>query len=142
MEIITDKEILHQVSKKTTQEEVVELDLVRKLREANKTAWTKGAGLAAIQIGIPLRFAWYIHNGKERVLFNPVIIKKWGVDKQKEGCLSIPHVWVDVERAWTIEYLSNGKKKRISGFEARLIQHEIDHMDGKLITDLVSNERR
>jgi peptide deformylase len=141
MEINTDKTILRQVSKKTTQAEVASLDLVRKLRDANKTAWTNGAGLAAIQIGIPLRFAWYIFQSKERVLFNPKILRAWGEDTQKEGCLSIPNKWIEVKRAYTIEFVSNGKKKRTSGFEARLIQHEIDHMDGKLITDLSGSNK-
>jgi len=133
--IITNKESLHQVSVETTYQEVEKLNLVRRLRETNKTAWTTGAGLAAIQIGIPLRFAWYVFNNKEYTLLNPVILNKWGLDIQKEGCLSIPNTWVEVKRAWTIEYLTNGKKKKVSGFVARLIQHEIDHMDGKLITD-------
>jgi peptide deformylase len=139
--IVTDISVLHQVSKPTTQEEVKELNLISRLREANKTAWTKGAGLAAIQIGIPLRFSWYIYQGKERVLFNPSILNRWGEDVQEEGCLSIPNKWIKIKRAYTIEYVSNGKKKRVSGFEARLIQHEIDHMDGKLITDLQSGTK-
>jgi len=135
--IITNKGILHTVSFDTTPQEVEERHLIKLLREANKTAWTSGTGLAAIQIGIHLRFAWFIHDGKEGTLLNPVIINKWGEDTAKEGCLSIPHTWIDVKRAYEIEYLTNGKKKRARGFLARLIQHEIDHMDGILITDRV-----
>jgi peptide deformylase len=134
IEIVTDKNILHQISLPTTYNEVESLGLVKKLREANKTAWTKGCGLAAIQIGIPLRFAWYIAtNKKEYTLLNPIILQKWGTDIKSEGCLSIPNLYKDVARAWTIKYSTNGKIKIVSGFEARLIQHEIDHMDGKLI---------
>ena len=136
MSIVTDKKILHQISLPTTREEIERLDLIKRLREATKTAWTKGAGLAAIQIGIPLRFAWYIFQGKERVLFNPKILKSWGEYIEKEGCLSIPNIWFVIERAYTIKYVSNGKKKKVSGFEARLIQHEIDHMNGILLTDI------
>jgi peptide deformylase len=135
-EIVTDKKTLHQISLITTHEEVERLGLVKQLREANKTAWTKGAGLAAIQIGIPLRFSWYVlPNKKEYTLLNPVIIEKWGSDTKSEGCLSIPNYYQEVTRGWTIKYSNNGKIKTISGFEARIIQHEIDHMDGKLITD-------
>ena len=129
---------LRQVSKETTLKEVEELDLINRLREANKHAWTEGCGLAAIQIGIPLRFAWFKAGKKEGVLLNPVITNSWGKDVQKEGCLSIPNKYVYVPRAVTIEYTSNGKKKgKVSGFLARLIQHEIDHMDGILNIDRV-----
>ena len=133
--IITDRTILHQISKETTQKEVDELNLISRLREANKGAWTIGAGLASIQIGIPVRFAWYIVNGKEGVLLNPIINKKWGSDIAKEGCLSIPNKYTEKERAWTIEYITNGKKKKANGFLARLIQHEIDHMNGILVDE-------
>ena len=128
--IITDLKILSQISRPTSYKEVQELELESKLIRASKTAWIKGAGLAAIQIGFPLRFAWYIHNNKCHTLLNPEIINKWGEDMRDEGCLSIPNFWKSVTRAWTIEYLSGGKKRKISGFEARLIQHEIDHMNG------------
>ncbi|MBI5872713.1 MAG: peptide deformylase [Candidatus Omnitrophica bacterium] len=133
--IATDKNFLHQISIETTRKEVDGLGLVFKLREANKTAWTKGCGLAAIQIGMPLRFAWYLLEGKEGQLLNPVIINKWGEDIAQEGCLSIPCNYTSVKRAYEIEYLTNGKKKRARGLLARLIQHEIDHMDGILIID-------
>jgi peptide deformylase len=136
MRIVTDKKILHQISLPTTYKEIEQLGLIKQLREANKTAWTKGCGLAAIQIGIPLRFAWYIApDKKERILLNPVILEKWGSDTKSEGCLSIPNNYKDITRAWTIKYSSNGNIKTISGFEARIIQHEIDHMDGKLILE-------
>ena len=125
--IVTDRAMLHQVSKPTTQEEVKKLDLISRLRDANETAWTQGVGVAAIQIGVPLRFAWYIFMGKDRVLFNPKLLRTWGKETLKEGCLSIPNLWFAKERAYMIEYVSNGKKKRASGLEARIIQHEIDH---------------
>lgn len=133
--IVTDFKILRQVSKPTSLQEVDSLKLVSKLIKDNKTAWTKGAGLSAIQIGIPLRFAWYRYQDKDGVLLNPIILKKYGNAIQQESCLSIPNRSVEVERALDIEYLTNGKKKKAHGFLARLIQHEIDHMDGILIVD-------
>ena len=131
--IITDETILRQISKPTTWDEVNELNLVNRLREANKTSWTKGCGLAAIQIGIPLRFAWFVFQEKEYTLLNPEIIMEMGKITQKEGCLSVPNKWEEVERSYEIEYLSDGKKKRAKGFKARIVQHEIGHMDGKIL---------
>ena len=73
-QIITDEIILRTISKETTLSEIRSIKLVNRLKKANRTAWTKGAGLAAIQIGIPLRFAWFIANGREETLLNPKII--------------------------------------------------------------------
>lgn len=138
--IIIDKKILRQTSRKTNQVEIDKLGLVKKLQEANKTAWTNGAGLAAIQIGIPLRFAWYRIEDREGVLLNPIIIKEFGKKVAEEGCLSIPNKYTKIERAYAIEYLSGGKKKKANGFKARLIQHEIDHMNGILNIDKAIEE--
>jgi len=140
--IITDRAILLQISVKTTVEEVERLDLVKKMREAILSAWVRGSGLAAIQIGIPLRFGWFEIEGKEGILLNPVIIAKYGISITREGCLSIPKVWIEKERAYEIEYLTNGKKKKARGFKARLIQHEIDHMNGILMTDKENKNER
>ena len=134
--IIIDKKVLRQVSKPTTMPEIKALKLRKRLRQAMKTAWTKGAGLAAIQIGVPLRFAWLMGNGKDEILLNPEIVTGKGKRVYKgEGCLSIPHSYVDVERFYYIEYLSGGKLRKAMNFKAILIQHEIDHMDGILNID-------
>lgn len=134
--IITNQDALRVVSRDTCQNEVDELDLITNLREANRFAWINGCGLAAIQIGIPLRFAWFNLNDKEDILLNPKIVTRIGRQTLSEGCLSIPNKWFPVERAVEIEYITNRKKKRAKGFKARLIQHEIDHMDGILINEL------
>ena len=135
-QIVTDEAILRTISKETTLSEIRSLKLVNRLKKANKTAWTKGAGLAAIQIGIPLRFAWFIANGKEETLLNPEIILAKGERIYKnEGCLSIPDSYVDTVRFNYIEYISGGKKMSAMNFKAILIQHEIDHMDGILNID-------
>jgi peptide deformylase len=133
-EIVTDKKVLKQISVEFAGQ-MDQNELIQQLKLATKTSWTKGCGLAAIQIGLPYRFAWYCLDGKEGILLNPVIVNKWGEEVLQEGCLSIPGQWVQVKRAYEIEYMTNGKKKRARGFLARLIQHEIDHMDGVLITD-------
>jgi len=139
--IITDERILRTISRPTTPQEVESLDLIRKLREALDTGWTGGTGLAAIQIGIPLRFAWFTFQGKEYTLVNPEITEAFGGETQAEGCLSIPGKRVMVCRAYDIRYTSNGKPKRANGLMARIIQHEVDHMNGVLITDKGRAER-
>ena len=135
-QIITDQKILRRASKETTLTEIRSIKLANRLKKANRTAWTKGAGLAAIQIGIPLRFAWFIANGREETLLNPKIILGKGKRIYKnEGCLSIPNSYVDTERFYYIEYISAGEKRTAMNFKAILIQHEIDHMDGILNID-------
>ena len=135
-QIITDETILRTISKETTLSEIRSIKLVNRLKKANRTAWTKGAGLAAIQIGIPLRFAWFITNGREETLLNPKIILGKGKRIYKnEGCLSIPNSYVDTERFYYIEYISGGKKRTAMNYKAVLIQHEIDHMNGILNID-------
>lgn len=138
--IITDQKILRTISKPTTSKEIEDLKIISRIREANKTAWVTGGGLAAIQIGIPLRVAWYKSDEGEGILLNPVILKKFGTQEKYEGCLSIPDKYTLVERAYQIEYLTNGKKKKATNFTARIIQHEIDHMDGILNIDKEKKE--
>lgn len=126
---------LRVVSKETTLEEIESLDLKNRLIEANKSAWTPGCGLASIQIGVPVRYAWFIYNNTEYELINPKISMGIGKIKYTEGCLSIPKKTTQVERYYEIEYYSNGKKKRAKSVKAQIIQHEIEHMDGILNID-------
>ena len=133
--IITDQKILRQKSEPFNPEKHNIDEIVAKMKEAIKTAWTNGYGLAAIQIGLPVRVVWFIFNDSENILINPEITMGIGKMTAKEGCLSIPNTWVDVERKYEIKYVSNGKRKRAKGTKARLIQHEIDHLDGILIID-------
>ena len=130
--IIIDRKTLRQVSKPTTWAEVNSLRLASRLKRANGMAWTEGCGLAAIQIGVPLRFAWYIYKGRAYTLMNPEITMRMGRQTTREGCLSVPDKFVDTERAYEIEYKTDGKSKRAKGWRAKIIQHEIGHMDGKL----------
>jgi len=142
IEIITDPEILHQVSMNITWKEIERLNLLKACRQASAQGWIKGCGVAAIQIGLPYRFAWFTCNKKEYTLVNPIIHECYGSETQEEGCLSIPKRYVTVPRPYYIVYESNGKKKRANGWMARIIQHEIDHMNGILITDKGLSERR
>ncbi len=113
----------------------------------------KGIGLAANQVGIPLRF--FIINlsadptqpEEERVFLNPEIVKRHSSIVGEEGCLSFPGLYADVQRA---------RKIRVQGFDlqgqpfdleaqdlfGRAIQHELDHIDGKLFIDRLSPDLR
>ena len=133
--IITDQEKLRLISAEVTERDIEELHLKKRLKVANDHGWIKGCGLAAIQIGIPLRYAWYIYKEKEHELINPEIIMGTGTYYIMEGCLSIPDKNTRVKRFDKIEYMNNGKKCRAKGLRAQIIQHEIDHMDGILNID-------
>ena len=108
-----------------------------------------GVGLAAPQVGIPIR-AVVIDTGEAPGLLemiNPVIISKKGSDVDSEGCLSVPHIFGDVERAAEIkvEYTNrNGRKRLLKADKllARCIQHELDHLEGRLFIDIAKSLRR
>ncbi len=118
-----------------------------------------GVGLAAIQVGvdlraliinIPLESAESEHDQpKENTLemINPVIIEKDGSEKFQEGCLSVPGIYEEVERAKhvKVEYFDRNGEKHIiedKDFLAIAIQHEIDHLDGKVFIEKLSYTKR
>lgn len=99
-----------------------------------------GAGLAAPQIGVSERIIVADAGEGLVALVNPRIVAAGGSEVDVEGCLSIPNVSVYVERAAEVEvegWDERGKTVRIkaSGLLARALQHEVDHLDGILITD-------
>jgi len=106
-----------------------------------------GVGLAAVQVGIDKQLA-VIDIGKGLVkLINPSITKKMGTETQEEGCLSVPDAVVKVKRAKkvTVSFLDeNGEVRQITaeGLFARAIQHEVDHLSGKLIVDYLNPIKR
>ncbi|ADQ15005.1 peptide deformylase [Halanaerobium hydrogeniformans] len=101
----------------------------------------EGVGLAAPQVGILKRIAVIdIGEGNKIVLINPEIIEENGKMIMEEGCLSIPGRTGEVIRSKEIKVSSlnrDGEEIEIiaEGFEARAIQHEIDHLDGVLFID-------
>ncbi len=109
-----------------------------------------GIGLAATQVGILHRLLVYraYTDDPTTVLVNPVL--DWVSEEREsaeEGCLSLPHVHVEVERPARVRVRGRdvtGKELEIEaeGLEARVIQHEIDHLDGILILDRISREAR
>jgi len=102
-----------------------------------------GVGLAAPQVGILKRIAVVdIREGNKITLINPEIIEEEGKAIMEEGCLSIPGETGDVIRAEKIKVRTLNKEGKeiefeAEGFEARAIQHEIDHLDGVLFVDKI-----
>ena len=117
-------------------------DLFDTMRAAN------GVGLASNQIGVARRVAVVSVEGQgEHALVNPVIVEAAGKQVGEEGCLSIPEIFGDVERAdrVVVEAMDErGERRRIeaTGMLARAIQHEIDHLDGILFLDRVGPLKR
>ena len=113
-----------------------------------------GVGLAANQVGILKQIITINFEDKENdkranyILFNPSIIE-YSEDKviMEEGCLSLPEQYADIERPKKIflEYIDENQKnikKEIDGYEARILQHEIDHLSGILFVDYLSSLKR
>jgi peptide deformylase len=100
-----------------------------------------GVGLAATQIGVLRRFFVFHDGGEDRVLVNPVVATSSGrVESDEEGCLSLGSVRVDVERPVEVTVTgadANGDPVtlELEGLSARVVQHELDHLDGTLIID-------
>jgi peptide deformylase len=103
-----------------------------------------GIGLAAPQVGIPYRLL-VMDDGKgaARALINPIITGRGGSVVDEEGCLSLPGIFGDVERSkWVAVQATDEDGKPIDfeaqGLLARVIQHEMDHLDGVLFIDHLS----
>ena len=103
--------------------------------------FAKGAGLAAPQINSSLKVCVARVGGTFITLVNPSII--WcseETDIAEEGCLSLPEVWIHVERPIAIVVRFQNEKgrkeeRKLSEIDARVVQHEVDHLHGKLIVD-------
>ena len=129
-----------------------EIDLSKKMVDLMLDA--PGVGLAANQIGILKKIVTVRIYDEENeidntyVLFNPKI-KSYSKKKiiMEEGCLSLPKQYADIERPESIivEYINEKNeiiREKKNGFEARVLQHEIDHLDGKLFVDYLSSLKR
>ena len=110
-------------------------------------------GLAATQVGYPQRIAIVdvsvktsIKSHGRIVLINPVITAREGEAVGREGCMSVPDYTGNVIRAEritleTLDVSGNRKLYKLEGFEARAVQHEIDHLDGMLFLDRLVSRR-
>ena len=149
--LIEPNKILRQISlpvKKVEKEEQILMDdMLETMYDA------KGIGLAAIQIGIPKRIIVMDiskDNEKNNPMYfvNPIIKNRnLNLSKYLEGCLSLPDQFAEVDRPSTceVEYLDyNGNKKilKANGLLSTCIQHEMDHLEGILFIDHLSNLKK
>lgn len=151
MEILTinnkkDEKFLRQKTadfdfNKYNQKEIREL--IKSMYETMKKA--RGVGLSANQVGLNIKVFVAKLENKQYALFNPKITKESSEKSTlEEGCLSVPYTYGPVERfeRVTLEgYSPNNKKIKIKawGLLARIFQHEIDHLNGKLFIDRAKN---
>ena len=135
--------------------ERVDAELVRLIDDMLETMYdAPGVGLAAVQVGIPRRLivldvADHDVEGRQPIaMINPEILDLGPeLRSHEEGCLSIPDVKIEIERPSLVRvrYLDrDGKRQEISadGLLATAVQHEIDHLEGKLIIDFMSRLKR
>ena len=144
--------ILRQKAKKLKSISREDIKIANHMMEAMLKA--PGVGLAANQVGILKQIVTINFEDKENnkkinyILFNPSIIQySKDTSLMEEGCLSLPDQYADVERPKEIilEYMDEKEKvirKQIDGYEARILQHEIDHLSGKLFVDYLSSLKR
>ena len=108
-----------------------------------------GVGLAAPQVGRPIRLIVFDvgDEGGARSMANPVLRDEWGEQIEEEGCLSLPGLYYPVQRAmkvWAEGYDLDGHPVTIEAEEllARVLQHEVDHLNGVLFIDRLEAEHR
>lgn len=149
MKILTAQNpILRQKSKKVSKIDSLVLNIINQLSTTlQKQANPGGVGLAAVQTGEPVAI-FIAKIGKNYVPFvNPEIKKFSGETTEAlEGCLSVPTYYGMVKRSFEIEIAFLNKKgrkvtKKYSGFLARILQHETDHLNGVLFIDRVFQQK-
>ena len=144
--------LLRQKANKIQSVGIKEKEIAKKMMQIMLKA--PGVGLAANQIGILKQIVTIFFVDQETkeetqyTLFNPNIIS-YSQEKivMEEGCLSLPEQFAEIERPQNIvvEYLDEDNKqikKEVSGMESRILQHEIDHLSGKLFVDYLSSLKR
>ncbi|MCF7795778.1 peptide deformylase [Patescibacteria group bacterium] len=144
MEIIKNDTDLGNTILRKKSEDILDIDksiknLIKKMKSTlNKSG---GVGLAAPQVGINKNLILVKPENKIYVFINPVITYfSSEKDVEEEGCLSVPHVFLKIDRSKSISLQSKDEKGNdldlnIEGYLARIIQHEVDHLLGKLIVD-------
>jgi peptide deformylase len=120
-------------------------DAVRKLMHdmRDTVVDAPGVGLAAPQIGIPRRVVVWTYEGNEGALANPCIVEQHGQEEGDEACLSVPGLTYPVLRAARVRVMGlNDRGERVeidfADWTARILQHEIDHLDGVLFIDRIA----
>lgn len=115
------------------------LKILKDMKETTKHA--NGLGIAGPQVGYGLRMCIVTIGGKMLPLVDPDIVWK-SAEKAiaEEGCLSLPGIWREVPRATsiTVRYMDakgTQQERRLTDLDARVVQHEVDHLEGVLIVD-------
>jgi peptide deformylase len=128
--------------------EVVTDEVRRLIDDMFETMYAaRGIGLAAPQVGRLERLAVVNVNDNPFVIINPEIVLREGTQRGEEGCLSIPDIYGDVERAMRVVVRAidrDGQPFEVDANEllARCLQHEIDHLHGRLFIDYLSVLKR
>ena len=150
--LLVPNPLLRQKSEKLKRVTKEDIQLSKRMIKIMKKA--PGVGLAANQIGVLKQIVVVNIQDKEKAiektyaLFNPVI-KNYSKKKviMEEGCLSLPQQFAEIERpqSITLRYTNEDNKiveEKKEGLEARILQHEIDHLSGKLFVDYLSSLKR
>jgi peptide deformylase len=141
--------VLRHKSKPIVRVDAELLDLVNQMFEIMYDF--RGVGLAANQVALPIRLFVANPSGdrkekeQEMVFINPVINKPKGTVEAEEGCLSLPGINANVLRSKSLEvnaYDLQGNEIAgpVDGFLARIVQHELDHLDGVMFIDRLTEE--
>ncbi|MEE8424688.1 MAG: peptide deformylase [Elusimicrobiota bacterium] len=130
----------------------METELPQLLDDLFETMYAaNGVGLAAPQVGLSLRLAVIYVKVKEKgdplVLINPEIISRQGEVVEEEGCLSVPGLYVNVNRNTKVSlraFGADGKlwERAATGLLARAFEHEVDHLDGRLFLNRLNLAKR
>jgi peptide deformylase len=108
----------------------------------------EGVGLAATQVGILRRMFVFVVDGEDHVLVNPIVTSEGKqTETDNEGCLSLGSVRVDVTRPLDLtiagkDVSGNDVSYDLEGLGARVVQHELDHLDGRLVIDRTDEQSR
>ncbi len=152
--LINPNPLLRKISKAVNQDEINKPEFQNFLRDMTETMLKKdGAGLAAPQVGENIRLVIIHHDDKTYYLINPQITKKsWAREIEEEGCLSVLDakgeiIYAPVERHKKVNCIyidEKGVKQKLIAEKllARVIQHEIDHLDGILFIDRIGKQKK
>ena len=121
-------------------------EFVERLTEVMYTE--DGVGLAAPQVGVLKRVIVFDDGSGSKVMINPVIVSS-GNDTvvMEEGCLSVPGIYADISRPASVNVRYQDIDGRVveellEGYAARIVQHETDHLDGRLFIDYLSSAKK
>jgi peptide deformylase len=147
LNIITHPDpLLRRISETLSTEEILSDEMQVFFEDMAKTMFKKdGVGLAAPQVGRNIRVVIINFKDKPLTMINPQILSRsWAKKLGEEGCLSVPNVFgmVNRHRRISVSFLDEKgqvKKLNASDMFARIIQHELDHLDGVLFIDKAEN---